>query len=101
MVRWSAGLVALVVTALPLTRAAAFEYETPAPPVLAPAQIEELLGGEPIVSVERDGNENRAELIAIIDADIGDVWSVVYAYEDYPSWFPDQLEARVLNTDGA
>jgi hypothetical protein len=101
MVRRSAWLVALIVTAFPLTGVAAFEYETPAPPRLAPAQVETLLGGEPIVSVERNGNENRAELIAIIDADVDDVWSVVYAYEDYPTWFPDQLEARVLSTSGA
>ena len=78
----------------------AFAQGTPGPGSLSDSRLAEVLEGDPYVRVTQDGNNNRAELIAIIDAPPAEVWEVLMDYEDFEDWFPDQRESRVVSTSG-
>ncbi len=73
--------------------------EMPGPRELSEEQEVALLEGDPIAEVTRNGQNNRAELVAIIDAPPGDVWEVVIAYDRYEGWFPDQIVADIIERD--
>lgn len=77
-----------------------FAQASPAPRALTSSQVEALLGGEVIAEVERDGNNNRAELVCVIHAAPDVVWDVIMDYGAYSSWFPDQLASEVRQSDG-
>lgn len=74
--------------------------ERPSSRSLSDAQIQEMLDGEVIAEVTRDGSNNRAEMVCVIDAEPDAVWEVVMDYAAYDEWFPDQVESRVVEDNG-
>jgi uncharacterized protein YndB with AHSA1/START domain len=71
------------------------QQERPSAPRLSDSRIERLEEGEVITDVETDGQNNRAEVVCLIEAQPDEVWAVVMDYDRYESWFPDQIEAEV------
>lgn len=90
----------LVIAAVLAVATSSFAQASPAPPALTSSQIEALIGGDVITDVERQGNNNRAELVCIIHAAPDVVWDVIMDYDEYSEWFPDQLESEIRETDG-
>ncbi len=83
-----------------LVSVSASAQERPASRSLTQAQLDSLAGGDVIAEVERDGNNNRAELVCAIDGDPEVVFDVIVDYGAYETWFPDQVEAEVREDFG-
>ncbi|MCB9506542.1 MAG: hypothetical protein H6697_02615 [Myxococcales bacterium] len=91
----------LLITLLVLLVAApALGQERPGPARISATAMANVAAGTPYVAVTQEGNDNRAELVAVIDAPPAEVWAVIMAYEVYESWFPDQREASVVSSSG-
>ena len=98
MRHWLCSVVVLVgALSLPMV---ASSTEAASAPVLTEGQRARIERGEVITSVESDGGENRAELIALIEGDAASVWSVITDFESYEAWVPDQANSEVVQRSG-
>lgn len=95
---WLSALTLCFVLVAPAHGAGA--SETPAAPVLSDQQRARIERGEVITMVETQGDENRAELIALIEGDAASVWSVIADFESYEAWVPDQTSSDVVQRSG-
>jgi len=94
------AFLSLVATSL-FAIAAPAAQERPAPPRLSAERMATVASGTPYAAVtQQENNNNRAELVAVINAPVDEVWAVVFDYGRYSTWFPDQRRSTVDSTSG-
>lgn len=64
-------------------------------PRLSNSAMDRLRAGEMLVHGER-AEINHASVIGVVNVPIRNVYEIIRDFEAYPSWYPDQVEARLL-----
>lgn len=92
----SALVVGLVLTFTASAAVAQVQAERPA---LDEAKMETLREGGHLRTTER-GNPNRAEIVAVLPIGIDQVAEILLDYDNYLSWYPDQVAAELVSREG-
>lgn len=64
-------------------------------PDLSAEAMEQLRAGEYLIAGER-GDMNHATVVGVVDVPILHVYEMIRDFDAYPEWYPDQVEAELL-----
>ncbi len=98
--KWRPLLIVFLAYCMSYCIASQVAAEDPTPIQLTSQQLADLERGEILVSVEQRGHLNRAEMYAVVDAPIGDVWEILENQDIVPEWNPEVKWINVVKELG-